>query len=120
MTKSKQETPTSENPADLGKAFIQQFEDAGLGPMGWMGTAWFDAMAEMNSEVVSFVADRIKEDVKTQQDLLQCKSAEDLQKAQLAFLEKAQQQYTDETGKLIKIGLDMLPNATAGTKNTPL
>jgi hypothetical protein len=120
MTKSKQDTHASDAPNVMGQAFLKQFEDAGLGPMRWMGTAWLDAIADMNSELVTFVADRIQEDVKTQHALLHCKSAEDLQKAQLAFLEKAYQQYTDETGKLVKMGLDMLPNAQAETKDTPV
>jgi hypothetical protein len=120
MATSKKETTSSEDPVALGQAFLQQFEDAGLGPLRWMGTAWFEAMADMNSELVTFVSDRIKEDVKTQHKLLHCKSAEELQKAQVAFLEKAYQQYTDETGKLVKMGLDMLPSAMTDTKDTPI
>lgn len=120
MANTKKETSTSEDPVALGQAFLQQFEDAGLGPLRWMGTAWFEAMADMNSEVVNFVADRIKEDVKTQHELLHCKSAEELQKAQLTFLDKAYKQYTDETGKLVKMSLDLMPTAAKGTKGTPL
>jgi hypothetical protein len=120
MAKSTKQTPNTNDPAALGQAFLKQFEDAGLGSMNWMGTNWFEAMAEMNSEVMSFIAARISEDAKTQQELLQCKSAEELQKAQLAFLEKAQEQYKNETGKLVKMGLDMLPNAGKGTKHTPV
>ncbi len=120
MAKSKQDTNTSKDPVAIGQEFMQQFEDAGLGPMRWMGTAWFEAMADMNSELVAFVADRIKEDVKTQHELLHCKSAEELRKAQLAFIEKAHKQYTEETGKIVKMGLDMLPTAIKNTKDTPL
>ena len=120
MAKSTKQTPGSEDPAPLGEAFLQQVEDAGLGPMRWMGTAWLEAMAEMNSEVVSFVAERFKEDVKTQHELLHCRSAEELQKVQAAFLEKAFRQYTEETGKLVRMGLDMLPTGIKNTKNTPL
>ncbi len=120
MTKSSKETITSEDPVALGQAFLKQFEDAGLGPMRWMGASWHEAVADMNSELATFVADRIKEDVKTQHELLHCKSAQELQKAQVAFLEKAYQQYTSETGKLIKMGLDMWPTATSETKNTPV
>ena len=85
MAKSTKQTSNTNDPAALGQAFLKQFEDAGLGSMNWMGTNWFEAMAEMNSEVMSFIAARISEDAKTQQELLQCKSAEELQKAQLAF-----------------------------------
>jgi hypothetical protein len=120
MAKSKQDPNATEDPVAIGQAFLKQFEDAGFGPMRWMGTEWFEAMANVNNELMTFVADRIKEDVKTQQELLNCKSAEELQKAQLAFLDKAQKQYTDETGKLVKMSLDMLPTAIKGTKGTPL
>lgn len=120
MAKSKKETTASEDPVALGQAFLKQFEEAGLGPMRWMGTAWFEAMADMNSEVVNFVAERIKQDVKTQHELLHCKSAEELQKAQMAFLEKAYEQYTDETGKLVKMSMEMFPNVMKETKDTPL
>ncbi len=118
MANSKKET--EESAAQVGTAFMRQFEDAGLGSLRWMGTAWVEAMADMNSEIVSFVADRIKEDVKTQHEMLHCKSAEDLQAAQVAFLEKAYAQYTAETGKLIKMSFDMLPGGAAGTKHTPV
>ncbi len=120
MAKSKQDTNASTDPVAMGQALMQQVEDAGLGPLRWLGTAWFEKMADMNSEVVSFVADRIREDVKTQHELLHCKTAEDLQKAQVAFLEKAYTQYTEETGKLLKMGMDMLPGGKDDTKNTPI
>ena len=120
MAKSTKQTSTTNDPAALGQAFLKQFEDAGLGSMNWMGTNGFEAMADMNSEVMSFIAARISEDAKAQQELSKCKTAEELQKAQLAFLEKAQEQYTNETGKLVKMGLDMLPNARKGTKHTPV
>ncbi|PJI92079.1 phasin protein [Yoonia maricola] len=120
MAKSKQSSDTRLDPVAMGQAMIQQIEEAGLGSMRWMGTAWFEVMADMNSEVVSFVADRIREDVKTQHALLHCKTAADMQRAQVAFLEKAYTQYTEETGKLIKMGMDMLPDASTTTKNTPV
>jgi hypothetical protein len=114
MAKSQKDTE------EIGAEFMRQFEDAGLGPLRLMGTAWVEAMAELNGEIASFVADRIKEDVKTQSELLQCKSPKDLQDVQLAFLEKAYAQYTAETGKLIQKSLDLFPGNSAGTKNTPV
>lgn len=123
MAKSQQETAANDvgkDPVAMGQALMKQVEDAGLGPMRWMGTAWLEKMAEMNSEVASFVANRIREDVKTQHALLHCRTAQDLQKEQVAFLEKAFAQYTDETGKLIKMGMDMLPDGKSDTKDTPV
>ncbi|WP_296431655.1 phasin family protein [Yoonia sp.] len=120
MAKKTSETQTTDSATGASEAVMRQLDDAGLGSLRWMGTAWFEAVADMNSEVVSFVADRIKEDVKTQHALLHCSDAEELQKAQFDFIEKAFEQYTAETGKLIKMGMDMLPTSLAGTKHTPL
>jgi len=70
---------------------------------GWMGTAWFERVAELGSKVTSFVAERIKEDVKTQHALLHCRSLPEVQQVQAEFLQTAFDQYRAETGKLIKM-----------------
>jgi hypothetical protein len=120
MAKKTQETSISDQALATGDAVMQQMEDAGLGPLRWLGTTWFEAMADLNSEVASFVADRVKEDVKTQHKILHCKNATEMREVQLDFLEKAYAQYTAETGKLIKMSLDMLPGTKSETKDTPL
>ena len=120
MAKSKTDTDMSTDPMAMGKAMMQQMEDAGFGPMRWLGTSWFEKMADMNSELASFITERVREDAQTQQELLQCKSPEEFQKAQYAFMEKAYAQYSAETGKLVRMGLDMLPVGAKGTKHTPV
>ncbi len=120
MSKSENETAADDALLTMGKAWMKQFEDAGFYPLGLMHTGWFDKVAEINSEVANFVADRIREDAKTQGELLKCKSAEELQKVQMKFLEKTYAQYTLETGKLIKMGIDMMPIVDGQTKHTPV
>jgi len=120
MAKKTQDTSVSDQAIATGEAVMQQMEDAGLGPLRWMGTNWFEAMADLNSEVVSFLADRVKEDVKTQHKILHCKNATEMREVQLEFLEEAYAQYTAETGKLIKMSMDMLPGGTSETKDTPV
>lgn len=120
MPDNKQTKTPTEAVFAVGEAAMRQMEDAGLGPLHWMGTAWCEAAADMQSELATFIADRIKEDVKTQHALLHCKSAEELQQAQLAFLERAYVQYTTETGKLIQMTMDMLPGSTSETEDTPV
>lgn len=99
---------------------MQELQDAGLGPLAWMGTAWLDAMSKWNGELASFVADRIREDVRTQHELLHCKSVTEMQTVQAAFLERAYVQYTVETGKLLDMGSTLFPQLTTKTKGTPL
>jgi hypothetical protein len=72
------------------------------------GTQWVEALSEMGSEMVSFLAERIKEDVKTQHQILHCKSITELQHIQAQFIEKAIEQYNAETGKLFQMGTNAL------------
>ena len=82
---------------------LAQLQEAGFGNMAGMSTVWMEAMSELGAEMVSFVADRIKEDVKTQHDILQCKNVAELQHVQAQFIQKAMDQYQDETGKLTEM-----------------
>lgn len=74
-----------------------------LSPAAWMGPAWFERVRDLGNEVSLFVAERIKEDVKTQHALLHCKSLPEVQQVQAEFLQRAFDQYRAETGKLIKM-----------------
>jgi hypothetical protein len=103
-----------------GDKKLHDLQQANLGPLQWLGTAWAAALAEMGTEVMSFVADRVREDVKTQHEILHCKDLSELQTIQAAFLERAFVQYTVETGKLIDIGSSVLPVGLPKTNDTPV
>ncbi|MFK7938775.1 MAG: phasin family protein [Roseovarius sp.] len=90
-------TPKDEAPLNA----IEQLQDAGLGNMVGLSTAWFEALGDLSSEVLSFVSDRVKEDVKVQHEVLHCKDVTELQHIQSQFLQKAVDQYQAETGKLV-------------------
>ena len=79
---------------------LAQLQEAGFGNMAGMSTVWMEAMSDLGAEMVSFVADRIKEDVKTQHDILHCKNVAELHHIQAQFIQKAMDQYQGETGKL--------------------
>ncbi|SEW26510.1 Phasin protein [Cognatiyoonia koreensis] len=110
----KTETDTAksiETPLDA----IAQLQETGLSNLMGMNTAWVEAISDMGAEVVSFVADRIKEDVKTQHMMLHCKNVEELQHIQAEFIQKAMDQYHDETGKLV----EMSTRVFSGSKDKP-
>lgn len=69
-----------------------------------MGIALMEAVGDMNAEFIGFVADRIKEDVKTQHQMFHCKTAADLQHVQAQFIQTAMEQYQVETCKLVALG----------------
>lgn len=81
------------------------FREGGFG--GWMklNAAWLETMGEMGAELAAFVADRIKEDVKTQHRLLNCRDIGEARAIQEEFLRNAVDQYQAETGKLVEIGM---------------
>lgn len=86
-------------------AAIQQ---AGLGTMAGMSSAWLETVSDMGAEVMSFLAERVKQDVDTQHKILHCKNPAELQELQGHFVKKAMEQYHAETGKLVEMGSDSL------------
>ena len=99
------EPATKENPAAEA---LEALTRVGFGPMASMSTTWVEAMSKMGSEVMSFVAERIKEDVKTQREILHCKDLKELQSIQARFLQRAIEQYTEETGKLVEMNSNLI------------
>ena len=99
---NKQDTQAKSSKAVLPDAFAQ-LQDAGLSNFTGFGTAWMEALSDMGAEVAGFVADRIKEDVKTQHEMLHCKNVADLQHIQAKFIQKAMDQYQAETGRLVEM-----------------
>lgn len=88
-------------PEEIWKAFAS-VQANGLGSMPWLGTAWLETMSDLGSEWLSFVADRVRQDVRTQHELLHAKSVDEIQHIQAAFLQKAMDDYRDETGKIVQ------------------
>lgn len=107
---------TEDNSTDQIKTGFDAMPDlAALQAFGFnnatsFGTAWVEALSNMGSEVMSFVADRIKEDVKTQHEILHCDDMAELQKIQARFVQKAVDQYTAETGKLVEMSHQFFPS----------
>lgn len=102
MANKAEKSPSSLSEAPL--AAFTQLQEAGLGNMVGMSSAWMETMGDMGAEVASFIADRIKEDVKTQHEMLHCKNMTELQTIQTEFVQKALDQYQAETGKLVEMG----------------
>ena len=80
---------------------IAQLQEAGFGNMVGMSTAWIEALSNMGAEMIGFAAERIKGDVKTQHDVLQCNNVGKLQHVLAQFIQKALDEYQQETGKLV-------------------
>ncbi len=110
--KQKTETSSTDTLAMGTEAMsdIAALQAFGFNNMTSFGTAWVETLSDMGSEVLSFVADRIKEDVKTQHEILHCDDMAELQKIQARFVQTAIDQYTAETGKLIEMSHQFFPS----------
>ena len=93
-------------------------QKSGFGNMMGMGTAWAEAFSDMSAEFLGFLADRIKEDVKTQHKILHCKDMRELQHIQAEFVQTAINQYQAETGKLIAMSSTLFSDALKGSKES--
>lgn len=110
--KVKAEKKSAVDPNVLG--MMRDLQTAGFGSMTMMGTAWVEAMSDLGSEFLSFVADRVKEDVKTQHEILHAKDINDVQNIQAKFIQKAVDQYSAETGKMVELGQSALAKLPGG------
>lgn len=82
---------------------MAQWQAAGLGALNWFGGSSIERMSDMGAEWMTFVAERVREDVALQHSLLHARTPSEVQDLQLAFLQKAIDQYTAETGKMIEL-----------------
>lgn len=85
-------------------ASLRDIQDTGFASASKFGAAWLEAMNDLGSEVLSFVVNRVKEDVQTQHEVVRAKSLADVHHIQSQFVQKTIDQYTAETGKLVAIG----------------
>lgn len=92
---------------------MADLQRAGLGSLSWMGTAWLEAMGDIGAEVASFVATRIREDAATQHAILHCHDPEELQRIQGHFMQRAIDQYVEETGRMVELGSHLWDEARA-------
>lgn len=87
----------------------------GLSQLARFGAALTRAYGDMGTEIASFLADRIKEDVKTQHEILHCTDLAELQRVQARFIETAFEQYTAESGKLVSMSQERLISVLDGS-----
>ena len=103
--KPKTEDPTPAQPSGL----------AAVGDPVAAGTLAVQMWADIGTEAVRFVWDRLQQDIKTQQAMLACTSLEDMRKVQAEFFTAAQEHYADEAGKM----LDLMRKAASGLTASP-
>jgi Phasin protein len=64
----------------------------------------YEAMAALNSEYVSFIDRRLKEDMAIPQQIATCRTLEDVYGVYTGFFQRAVEQYQSEMEQLAKLG----------------
>ena len=67
-------------------------------------SAVFEALSRAQAEISDFVAERIRQDLDTQQAFLRCRSLDEVRDVQFNFLRTALDQYGGEAAKLVRLG----------------
>ncbi len=93
--------------ANRKEADLATLRALGFGNLTDAGAVWIESLGLLGSEVVSFVAERIKEDIRTQHEILHCTDPAALNEIHARFLRTAMDQYTAETGKLAEMCQEM-------------
>jgi hypothetical protein len=108
---------TDGNPRpDAAMTALAKLQQSGFGSIVNMSTEWIETLSSMGAEITTFAAERIKEDVQTQQKIMQCKNMTEVQRVQAKFIQKALNQYQEETGKLIEMSTKAFAPKERGDK----
>lgn len=105
---------------------VSDLQKAGPADVMAFYTALMEGVGDVGAEIAQFVSERMTEDIRTQQDILNCTNPTDLMHIQMRFLQTAFDQYAAETGKLVSIGNAALTEALTrhlhkrAKDNTPL
>jgi len=91
---------------------IDAMQNASTALMPGFGPEWLEAMSKVGHEMLTFMSERVKEDIQTQQALLQAKGIAEIQQIQADFLKRAQEDYTVEMAKLVELGTNHHKHAT--------
>ena len=117
MAKSATTEPKVAPAPETAMRSLANIQATGFGSLSWLGTAWLETMSDIGSEWLTFVAARVREDVKTQHQLLHAKSLGDIQHIQAQFLQKAMNDYHDETGRMVEFCSKAMSEIEARARN---
>jgi exonuclease VII large subunit len=97
--------------AEANRQAAEQVRQDALQGAEVAGTAVFEGFARAQKQIADFVADRIRQDIETQSELLGCRSLEDVREVQSKFFRRAMEQYSAEARRLMNLGGDVVSRA---------
>jgi len=76
-----------------------------------VGATLFTSVVEMQKEVAGFVSGRIRQDLETQQELLRCRTLDELRAVQGRFFRSTLDQYSAEATRLMQLSTEVFTRA---------
>jgi hypothetical protein len=67
----------------------------------------FTGLTEVQKEIAGFVSERIRQDLETQQELLRCRTLDDVREVQSRFFRTTLDQYSAEATKLMQLSTEV-------------
>jgi hypothetical protein len=84
------------------------------------GTAMLQGLEEARKSVSDFLADRIRQDIEVQSQLMACRTLDDLREVQTRFFRSAVDQYSAEASRMMKLGTDVVSRSIPRSKGKAL
>lgn len=113
-------TKITETPnADRVLNHISELELSFIRPLGAFNTAMVDASMNLLEEWTSFVAKRVRQDVRTAHQMLHCRNAAQMQAIQSGFFQQAINEYQGEAARMQTILQKAHPEPTQPNGKIP-
>ena len=75
---------------------------------GATGAAVIEGFVEARKRITDFLADRIRQDIEVQSELLGCRNLDDVREVQSRFFRAAIDQYAAEASRMMRLGTDVM------------
>jgi hypothetical protein len=120
------ETPTDvperpvesiESPQDAAIDNVTALQQEAVETVEHAGATLFEGVGRVQQEIAQFVSTRVREDLETQQQILRCRSLDDLREVQFRFVKTAMDQYSAETARLMKLGSEIMVRSVERADN---
>ena len=91
-------------PADQAIDAVTATQQETLEAIETTGATMLENVTRAQRAIADFVSTRIREDLEAQQQLLRCKSFDEVRSVQSKFIKTAMEQYKSEAARLFKLG----------------
>lgn len=100
--------PALGSPADAVIDTVTARQQQAIQTIETAGAAMIEGVTLVQREIADFVSQRIRQDMETQQELLRCRSLDEMRDLQTRFFRTALDQYSAEATRLMRLGGEVI------------